>query len=39
MREQRRDSELIEQFEVKVGKHQGSVLSHLSFCIGGRCCN
>ena len=26
-----------EEFEVKVGMHQGSVLSPFSFCIGGRC--
>ena len=33
----REDSELSEGFEVKVGMHQGSVLSF--FCILGRCCH
>ena len=31
------DYELSEEFEVKVGMHQGSVLSY--FCSCGRCCH
>ena len=31
------DTELLEEFEVIVGMHQGSVLS--PFCSGGRCCH
>ena len=43
MREQgpkkvRVDSELSEEFEVKVGMYQGSVLSPFFFS-GGRCCH
>ena len=33
------DSELSEEFEVKVGMHQGSMLSPFLFCCGGRCCD
>ena len=33
------DSELSEEFEVKVGIHQGSVLSPFCFCSGGRYCH
>ena len=42
MRERRQKSkvhsELSAEFEVKVGVHQGSVLSPFSSCGGGRCC-
>ena len=33
------DSELSEEFEVKVGMHQESVLSPFPFCSVGRCCH
>ena len=33
------DFELSEEFEAKVGMHQGSVLSPFLFCSGGRCCH
>ena len=33
------DSELPEEFEVKVGMYQGSVLSPFLFFSGGRCCH
>ena len=32
-------SELSEEFEVKVGMHEGSVISPFLFCIGDRCCH
>ena len=33
------NSELSEEFAVKVGMHQRSVLSPFLFAVGGRCCH